>query len=260
MTSTGPGPDPTTRRLFLATAAVYVATIAYTLLMWDAIPDTVTTHVGVNGVADGFAPKTVLATLVVPLIGIAVSVGTAIMVPPPSLARANSRANSPANNQTTNETLPFSQTATLRAELLTTKTQRMVAELLLFTSVVLSLAHLSMVFERPRVPFWVFIAALGLYLVWAVWRSVSLNRETKADMERLQPDEAEQERIDVLKYKAGLGVYNEPRDPMAVAVLPSEPSKLQINSAHPAGKRQLIMMGIGLFLGVAGPLVIGFSV
>lgn len=256
MTSTGPGPDPTTRRLFLATAAVYVATIAYTLLMWDAIPDTVTTHVGVNGVADGFAPKTVLATLVVPLIGVAVSVGTAIMVPPPSLARANS----PANNQTTNETLPFSQTATLRAELLTTKTQRMVAELLLFTSVVLSLAHLSTVFERPRVPFWVFIAALGLYLVWAVWRSVSLNRDTKADMERLQPDDAEQERIEVLKYKAGLGVYNEPRDPMAVTVLSSEPSKLQINSAHPAGKRQLAMMGVGLFLGVAGPLIIGFSV
>ena len=48
-----------------------------------------------------------------------------------------------------------------------------------------------------------------------------------------------------------MGVYNEPTDPMCMAVFPTNPSKLQINTAHEPGRRYLWRMGIALTASIA---------
>ncbi len=243
-----------TRRLYIATALIYAAMFAYTLLRWDSIPDPVSVHIGVGGEVDGIAPKTFLSTMAVVLIGAAISLGTALIMPAANLTRATN-----PDTQITPQ-LPFSETAAQRAELLIDKTQLFVAQLILGTALLLSLVHLRLVFPDVPVPFPVFIAAMLAYIAWAIWSSIRLHRQAKQDHERIQEDAEEQQRITALSMKAGAGIYSEPSDPMAVAVLPSEPGKLQFNSAHPAGKRQLIRSGIGIVGAIAIPIVIGFAV
>lgn len=249
-----------TRRLYTATALIYAAVFAYTLLRWDSIPDPVAVHIGVGGEVDGIAPKTFLSTTAVVLIGAAISLGTALIMPAANLARATNPETTNPETKTTNPQLPFSETAAQRAELLIDKTQLFVAQLLLGTALLLSLVHLRLVFPDVPVPFPVFIAAMLAYIAWAIWSSIRLHRQAKQDHERIQKDAEEQQRITALSMKAGAGIYSEPNDPMAVTVLPSEPGRLQFNSAHPAGKRQLIRSGIGIVGAIAIPIIIGFSI
>lgn len=239
-------------RLYAATAAIYLAMFAYTLLKWDSIPDPVPMHVGVSGEVDNWAPKTFLSVTGVLWIGAAVSAAVALLVPRSSLARAT-RPNAADTNA---DALPFSETAARRAELLIGETHRFAAELLLFTAVVMALVQLILVIPDVHVPMWAFGIALALYTAWAIWRSAQFNRQAKRDLGALEPDAQEQTRIAALKHKAGAGVYSEPRDPMAVAVLPSEPVKLQINSAHPEGRRQLTRIATGIVATIALPLIV----
>ena len=85
------------------------------------------------------------------------------------------------------------------------------------------------------------------------WR---LHRTAKESFARIEPDQEERIRIERLGTKAGMGVYSAPEDPMAVAVLPAEPGKLQINTAHPAGKRALTRIALSLVGMMIGILVI----
>lgn len=247
-----PSSDPSaqTRRLYLATIGVYVVMFAYTLFKWDSIPDPVPMHVGVSGEVDNWAPKTFLSVTGVLWIGAAVSAAVALLVPRSSLARAT-RPNAADTNA---DALPFSETAARRAELLIGETHRFAAELLLLTAVVMALGQLMLAIPDVRVPMWAFGIALALCTAWAVRRSVQFNRQAKRDIGAL--DAQEQTRIEALKHKAGAGVYSEPRDPMAVAVLPSEPGKLQINSAHPEGRRQLTRIATGIVATIAVPLIV----
>lgn len=252
-----PSSDPSaqTRCLYLATIGVYVVMFAYTLLKWDSIPDPVPMHVGVSGEVDNWAPKTFLSVTGVLWIGAAVSAAVALLVPRSSLARATRPNAADTNAADTNaDALPFSETAARRAELLIGRTHRFVAELLLFTAVVMALGQLMLAIPDVRVPMWAFGIALALYTAWAIRRSVQFNRQAKLDLGAL--DAQEQTRIEALKHKAGAGVYSEPRDPMAVAVLPSEPGKLQINSAHPEGRRQLTRIATGIVATIAVPLIV----
>ena len=55
---------------------------------------------------------------------------------------------------------------------------------------------------------------------------------------------------------SGLGTYSEPKDPMPACVLPSDPSRIQLNSAHPAGKRALQRVATGVVGSIAAPIAI----
>lgn len=253
-----PSSDPSaqTRRLYLATIGVYVVMFAYTLLRWDSIPDPVPMHVGVSGEVDNWVPKTFLSVTGVLWIGAAVSAAVALLVPRSSLARAT-RPNAADTNA---DALPFSETAARRAELLTARAQHFAAELLLFTALLLALLHSMLVLPDSALPMWTTGVITMAYAVWAVWRSIRFHRDATNDSGQLQPDAEELERLDALKHKAGAGVYSEPRDPMAVAVLPSEPGKLQINSAHPAGRKQLTRIAVGTVAAIAAPIAIGVAI
>lgn len=241
--------------MYAATAAVYLVMFAYTLLRWDSIPDPVAMHMGPGGEVDSAAPKTLLSAMAVLWIGAAISIGVALIVPSTRLARATRET-----DRTTTQTIPFSETAAARAELLIGKTQHFIAELLVATALIMALVQLVMVFPDPALPFGVFVAATIAYCAWAIWRSITLTRQAKQDIENLKPDAQELRRVETLRMKAGAGMYSEPADPMAVTVLPSEPGKLQFNTAHPAGKRLLTRIGIGVALTIAAPLIIGFSI
>lgn len=259
-----PGPDAhQTRSIYAATVAVYLVVLAYTLLRWETIPDPVPMHIGFDGEVDNWVPKTFLGVTSVLWIGVAISLCIALIVPGPALARATS-ATGPTDatdpTDATNTAIPFSETAAQRAEMLIMQTRRFIAEVLLFTALLLTLVQLLLVFPDVRVPYWVFIVAFVAYLAWAIWRQVKFNRRAKQDRERLQPDAQELQRIDALTRKAGAGFYSEPNDPMAVVVLPSEPGKLQLNSAHPAGKRQFTRIAVGAVAIMAVPIFIAIVV
>lgn len=259
-----PGPDAhQTRSIYAATVAVYLVVLAYTLLRWAAIPDPVPMHIGFDGEVDNWVPKTFLGVTSVLWIGMAISLCIALIVPGPALARATSATDPTAATGPTDATstaIPFSETAAQRAEMLIMQTRRFIAEVLLFTALLLTLVYLLLVFPDVRVPYWVFIVAFVAYLAWAIWRQVKFNRRAKQDRERLQPDAQELQRIDALTRNAGAGFYSEPNDPMAVAVLPSEPGKLQLNSAHPAGKRQFTRIAVGAVAIMAVPIFIAIVV
>lgn len=239
----------TPRQLCLATLAVYVLTMTYTGLRWEAIPEMVPTHAGLNGEVDAVSPKSFLSVMAIPLIGLVVSIGTALIAPSPALARAAA---------TPEATLPSSESAARRVELLSTTTQQMVAELVLVVAVVLSLAHLTLLWST--VSFGVFIIALVALMVWTIWRTIRLFQDARAGTRQIQPDAEETLRLETLKRKAGGGVYSEPADPMAAAVLPDEPSNLQINTAHPAGKRQVTRMAVGLVAMIVVPIAMSLAI
>ena len=52
-----------------------------------------------------------------------------------------------------------------------------------------------------------------------------------------------------------MGVYSEPQDPAPVAVFPTNPSKLQINTAHERSRRYLWRMGIALAASIVACIV-----
>lgn len=127
----------------------------------------------------------------------------------------------------------------------------MLAELVLGVAVLMAVAQIMLVFPDAPLSSWSFLILLGAFMVFTVMRTLRMHRKAKESFNRIEPDEQERIRIERLNTKAGMGVYSAPSDPMAVAVLPGEPSKLQFNTAHPAGKRALTQIA----LAVAGMLI-----
>lgn len=231
------------RRALPLSGLIYLAVIAVIVLKWDAIPNPVPMHIGPGGEVDRWSEKTFLSVTAVTWIGVVISAAMALCVPKESLATARRE---PSDEGTlANDALPFSESASRRARQLINTTNAFLGTLLIATSILLALTQVMMLFPEIVSPtlWWVFF---GLYMVGVVVASISLARTSRRNFDDIPADADEQSRVEALKRSASMGFYSEERDPMAVAVLPDEPGKLQINSAHPAGKQQLRRMGIGI--------------
>ena len=232
------------RRYGLA-ALIYAAGFAYVLLRWDAIPDPVPIHVGPTGEADSFAPKTLLSTTLPMIIGIAVTLMMPLFLPPRSLAR--NTVDVPAE-----DALPVSETAARRVEKLCDASADVVSKIILSLAALLTVTNIGMVVPDVAIPFWLGIALLIGFTVYVVVIAV---RMTSAK-DGIEPDADEQARNAQLRYQGGMGTYTAPNDPMAVAVLPSNPGKIAVNTAHAPGKQYLRRVVVGVVVIVAVPMAI----
>ena len=235
------------RRYGLA-ALIYATGFAYVLLRWDAIPDPVPIHVGPAGEADGFAPKTLLSTTLPMIIGIAVTLMMPLFLPPRSLARHTVEV--PAE-----DALPFSETAARRVEKLCDASADVVSKIILSLAALLTVTNIGMVVPDVAIPFWLGIALLIGFTVYVV---VVALRMTNAK-DGIEPDADEQARNERLRYQGGMGTYSAPNDPMLAAVLPSNPGKIAVNTAHAPGKQYLRRVVVGVVVIVAVPMAIGVA-
>ncbi|WP_293830123.1 DUF1648 domain-containing protein [uncultured Corynebacterium sp.] len=236
------------RRYGLA-ALIYAAGFAYILLRWDAIPDPVTVHIGPTGEADGFAPKTLLSTTLPMIIGIAVTLILPLFLPPRSLARHT--VDVPADGA-----LPFSETVARRVEKLCDASADVVSKIILAMGALFAVMNTSMVVPDVKLPFWLEIV---LWIGFTVYVVVIAVRMTSAK-DGIEPDAEEQARNEQLRYQGGMGTYSAPNDPMVAAVLPSNPGKIAVNTAHAPGKRYLWRIVIGVVLTIVVCVALPFVV
>lgn len=230
---------PSHYRRYALAALIYATGFAYILLRWDTIPDPVTVHIGPTGEADGFAPKTLLSTTASMIIGIVVSVAMPLLLPPRTLARHT--VDVPAE-----DALPFSETVARRVEKLCRASADLVSKIILALAALLTVMNISMVVPDVKLPFWLEIALWIGFTVYVVMIAV---RMTSAK-DGIEPDAEEQVRNENLRYQGGMGTYSAPNDPMVAAVLPSNPGKIAVNTAHAPGKRYVrrVVVGIALTL------------
>ncbi len=224
------------RRYGLA-ALIYAAGFAYILLRWDAIPDPVTVHIGPTGEADGFAPKTLLSTTLPMIIGIAVTLILPLFLPPRSLARHT--VDVPADGA-----LPFSETVARRVEKLCDASADIVSKIILAMAALFAVMNISMVVPDVKLPFWLEIVLWIGFIIYVV--VIGMRVTSKKD--GIEPDADEQARNEQLRYQGGMGTYSAPNDPMVAAVLPSNPGKIAVNTAHAPGKRYLRRVVVGIAL------------
>lgn len=232
---------PAHSRRYAVAALIYAAGFAYILLRWDAIPDPVPVHIGPTGEADGFAPKTLLSTTAPIIIGIVVSAVMPLLLPPRAFARRT--VDVPVE-----DALPFSETVARRVEKLCDASADLVSKLVLAMAALLSVLNITMVVPDVPMPLWAGIALVVAFTVYGVVIAVRLTSEKDG----IEPDADEQARNQQLRYQGGMGTYSAPNDPMVAAVLPSNPGKIAVNTAHAPGKRYLRRMILGV---VATPVV-----
>ena len=232
------------RRYGLA-ALIYATGFAYVLLRWDAIPDPVPIHVGPTGEADSFAPKTLLSTTLPMIIGIAVTLMMPLFLPPRSLAR--NTVDVPAE-----DALPYSETAARRVEKLCDASADVISKIILAMAALFAVMNISMVVPDVKLPFWLEIV---LWIGFTVYVVVIAVRMTSAK-DGIEPDAEEQVRNENLRYQGGMGTYTAPNDPMVAAVLPSNPGKIAVNTAHAPGKQYLRRVVVSVVVLVAVTMAI----
>ena len=232
---------PSHYRRFALAALIYAAGFAYILLRWDSIPDPVPVHIGPTGEADGFAPKTLLSTTAAIIIGIVVSAVMPLLLPPRAFARRT--VDVPAE-----DALPYSETAARRVEKLCRASADLVSKIILALAALLTVMNIGMVVPDAAIPFWLEIALWIGFIVYAVVTGMRVS----SAKDGTEPDAEEQARNAQLRYQGGMGTYTAPNDPMVAAVLPSNPGKIAVNTAHAPGKRYLRRMILGV---VATPVV-----
>ena len=228
---------PAHYRRYVFAALIYAAGFAYILLRWETIPDPVTVHIGPTGEADGFAPKTLLSTTAAMIIGIVVSVVMPLFLPPRSLARHTVEV--PAEGA-----LPVSETAARRVEKLCDVSADVISKMILAMAALFAVMNISMVVPDVKLPFWLEIV---LWIGFTVYVVVIAVRMTSAK-DGIEPDADEQARNEQLRYQGGMGTYSAPNDPMVAAVLPSNPGKIAVNTAHAPGKRYVRRVVVGIAL------------
>ena len=226
---------PSLYRRYAAAALIYAAGFAYILLRWDAIPDPVTVHVGPTGEADGFAPKSLLSATALMIIGIVISAVMPLLLPPRSLARRT--VDVPAEGA-----LPFSETAARRVEKLCDASADMVSKMILAMAALFAVLNITMVVPDVNLPIWLDIALWVGFLVYVV----AMGMRVTSAKDGIDQDAEEQARNEQLRYQGGMGTYSAPNDPMVAAVLPSNPGKIAVNTAHAPGKRYVRRMVLGV--------------
>ena len=232
---------PSLYRRYAIAALIYAAGFTYILLRWDAIPDPVTVHIGPTGEADGFAPKTLLSTTMLMIVGVVLSAVMPLFLPPKSLARHTVEV--PAEGA-----LPFSETAARRVEKLCDASADMVSRMILAMAALFAVMNITMVVPDVNLPIWLDIALWVGFLVYVV----AMGMRVTSAKDGIDQDAEEQARNEQLRYQGGMGTYSAPNDPMVAAVLPSNPGKIAVNTAHAPGKRYVRRMVLGV---VAIPVV-----
>lgn len=215
-------------RRYAAAALIYAAAFAYILLRWDAIPDPVPVHINAAGEADGFKPKTFINATVLLVIGIVMSLAMPLCVPPRSLARQT--VDVPAA-----DALPVSETAARRVEELCDASATVMSRIVLALAALFAILNISMMVPDVNLPFWLEIVLWVAFLVYVVAVALRISRSNDGNA----PDTEEETRNHQLRYAGGMGTYSAPNDPMVAAVLPSNPGKIAVNTAHAPGKRYL---------------------
>ena len=234
------------RQYYATTAVIYFATLAYMLLRWDTIPDPIPVHFDGAGNADRYAPKTFLGATALIWIGAVLSTAVAFCVPPRSLVRRTADVPPTAP-------VPYSQANARRAELLTDKTATFVGQTLVGMAVCTCLSALS---SAGLTPFnWLLPAVWIVFTIGVVVLAIAFTVSASKQVEALPTDQDEQTRNEHFRYAGGMGVYSEPQDPAPVAVFPTNPSKLQINTAHERSRRYLWRMGIALAASIVACIV-----
>ena len=230
---------PAHYRRYVFAALIYAAGFTYILLRWDAIPDPVPIHVGPTGEADSFAPKTLLSATLLMIVGVVLSAVMPLFLPPRSLARHTVEV--PAEGA-----LPVSETAARRVEKLCDASADVISKMILAMAALFVVMNISMVVPDVKLPFWLEIVLWIGFIVYVVVIAV---RMTSAK-DGIEPDAEEQVRNENLRYQGGMGTYSAPNDPMVAAVLPSNPGKIAVNTAHAPGKRYVrrVVVGIALTL------------
>ena len=228
---------PAHYRRYVFAALIYAAGFAYILLRWETIPDPVTVHIGPTGEADGFAPKTLLSTTAAMIIGIVVSVVMPLFLPPRSLARHTVEV--PAEGA-----LPVSETAARRVEKLCDVSADVISKMILAMAALFAVMNISMVVPDVKLPFWLEIVLWIGFIIYVV--VIGMRVTSKKD--GIEPDADEQARNEQLRYQGGMGTYSAPSDPMPAAVLPSNPGKIAVNTAHAPGKRYVRRVVVGIAL------------
>lgn len=241
------------RRALSISAVIYLAALAFIAVRWSAIPDPVPVHIGPSGEVDRWAEKNVFSVSGVTWVGVIITAAIALCAPSESLATARREPKLPNGG----DALPYSESASARAQQLIGLSGAFLGALLVATSVLLALTQVMMV-SPGAVSFTLWWVVYGLYMGYVVVASVSLARKARQSWDGVAADADELIRVEQLKRIASMGIYNEERDQMAVAVLPDEPGKLQINAAHPAGRR--FLRRIGLSIGGSIVLVIVLAV
>lgn len=232
------------RQYYIATAVVCALTLVYLLLRWDSVPDPIPVHFDGSGNPDRFEPKSFLNATALVWLGVVFAITLPLCVPPVSLARKTAQA--PAESA-----LPFSEATAQRAELLTEKTTKFIAQTVFAMTVCLCLSAVGTVI--PDIPFsgFLLVAAWIAFTVFIMIQGVRLTLTSAKAVQSIPTDHEEQVRNTALRFAGGMGIYNEPTDPMCLAVFPTNPSKLQINTAHEPGRRYLWRMGIALSASIA---------
>lgn len=232
------------RQYYVATAVVCALTLVYMLLRWDSVPDPIPVHFDGSGTPDRFEPKFFFNATALVWIGVVFAIALPLCVPPISLARKTAQV--PAES-----TLPFSEATAQRAELLTEKTATFIAQTVFAMTVCLCLSTVGTVI--PDIPFSgvLLVAAWIAFTVFIMIQGVRLTLTSAKAVQCIPTDHEEQVRNEALRFAGGMGFYNEPTDPMCIAIFPMNPSKLQINTAHEPGRRYLWRMGIALSASIA---------
>ncbi|MHC2546355.1 putative membrane protein [Corynebacterium hesseae] len=232
------------RQYYVATTVVCALTLVYLLLRWDSVPDPIPVHFDDSGTPDRFEPKSFLNATVLVWIGVVFAIALPLCVPPISLARKTMDV--PAESA-----LPFSEATAQRAELLTGKTSTFIAQTVLTMTACVCLTTVCTVV--PDIPFsgFLLVAAWIAFTVFIMIQGVRLTLTSAKAVKAIPTDDDEKVRNEALRFAGGMGVYNEPTDPMCMAVFPTNPSKLQINTAHEPGRRYLWRMGIALTASIA---------
>lgn len=232
------------RQYYVATAVMCALTLVYMLLRWDSVPDPIPVHFDGSGNPDRFEPKSFFNATALVWIGVVFAIALPLCVPPLSLARRTMAV--PAASA-----LPFSEATAQRAELLTEKTAMFIAQTVFAMTVCLCLSAVGTVI--PNIPFSGFLLVITwiAFTVFVMIQGVRLTLTSRKDVKAIPADHAEKIRNEALRFAGSMGIYNEPTDPMCLAVFSMNPSKLQINTAHEPGRRYLWRMGIALSASIA---------
>ena len=232
------------RHYYVATAIVCALTLVYMLLRWDSVPDPIPVHFDVSGNPDRFEPKSFFNATFLVWIGVVFAIALPLCVPPVSLARKTVSVS-------TESAIPFSEATARRAELLTEKTASFIAQTVFTMTLCLCLSAVGTVI--PDIPFsgFLLVTAWVGFTLFIMIQGVRLTLTSAKAVKAIPTDHDEQARNKALRFTGGMGVYNEPTDPMCMAVFSMNSSKLQINTAHEAGRRYLWRMGIALAASIA---------
>ncbi len=240
------------RQLLAATMVIYLAVLAYLILRWDAIPDPVPMHIGFDGTVDHWAPKSFLSVTAPTWIGVAISTGIALVTTPSDLARQVQQVQSVPGESS----LPLSESAARRYEAVAASTAELIGWIIFTAAVLMAASQITLIFPET-LPFGLWLVLFAVFLLVNIAYTVYHHRVTKRLNQSLPADEAERIRTEHLnRMVSGLGTYSEPKDPMPACVLPSDPSRIQLNSAHPAGKRALLRLAAGVVGAIVAPIAI----